>query len=62
VAILAAGVGEMGLTHRRPQYALLHALFLPVVCQLVKQYWSETSVQVSLYKKPKLQLLALHNK
>ena len=55
VARLAAGVGAMGITRRRrPQCALLHTSFLPVACQLVKQYWSEISLYVSLHKKPKV--------
>jgi hypothetical protein len=37
VARLAAGVGATGLTCHRPQCALLHYSFLPVIRQLAKQ-------------------------
>jgi hypothetical protein len=59
VARVAAGVGAMGLTRRRPQYALFHVSFLPVACQLVKWYWSEISLQVSLYNNQDLNFYKL---
>jgi hypothetical protein len=39
VASAAVG-GGMGLTYCRPYCSLLHLSFLPVVCQLAKQYCS----------------------